>query len=135
MKGIPGLLTKKVRSVLTSPEGLSLPEALTLVMPDQGNYTIRLADRRIRDDSPEKASRLFLESENLKQVLYEWPTGLLDQHCELIWAGDLDGDGKLDLFRALSDHYNVLEHVLFLSSRSSQGNLVQGVAAFVIKGC
>lgn len=98
-------------------------------------YRLRVADRRFGADAPEKSSRLLLESQEVTQAVYEWPSGLLDQHCELIWAGDLDGDGKLDLIMALSDHYNVVEYTLFLSSRRSQGNLVQRVTAFVTKGC
>jgi hypothetical protein len=135
-KGIPGLLGTKVRTVLDNPEGLILPEqdALELAL-NGGGYRIRVSDRRPGDDAPEKPSRLVLESAGKSQVLYEWPTGLLDQHCELLWAGDLDGDGKLDLVMILSDHYNVMETTLFLSSRHSKGDLVKRIGKFVTTGC
>ena len=86
-KGIAGLLGTKVRSVIHSPEGLSLPErdALELNLPGGAACRLRVVDKRLSDDSPEKPSRLVLESEGLSQVLYEWPNGLLDQHCE--WYG------------------------------------------------
>jgi hypothetical protein len=115
--------------------GLGASKALETAMPDDGLYRLRGVDRRRSDDAPARASRLLLENNDRKQVLYEWPSGLLDQHCELIWAGDLDGDGKLDLFMALSDHYNVTEYTLFLSSRGSGGKLVDRVAAFRATGC
>ena len=137
IKGLNGLEAKKVRGVLDRPEGLDLPrsEALELSMPEERVYRLRVADRRVSDGAPQKTSRLVLEAGSQKQVLYEWPTGLLDQHCELIWAGDLDGDGKLDLFMALSHHYNVVEYTLFLSSKRSGSNLVHRVAVFETKGC
>lgn len=53
----------------------------------------------------------------------------------LIWAGDLDGDNKLDLLLDMTDHYNVSEIVLFLSSHASSGKLVKKVAAFRTVGC
>lgn len=137
LKGIRRLTATKVSSVLHSPEGLALPHSdpLELLLAEGATYQLRVADRRANDHAPEKPSRLILESGSLKQVLFEWPGGLLDQPCRLIWAGDLDGDGKLDLFLALSDHYNVSEYTLFLSSRRTAGTLVQRVAAFVARGC
>ena len=126
-----------MRTVLHSPEGLNLPEKDALELDLQGDavYRIRVIDRRVSDDSPEKPSRLVTESEGMSQVLHEWPSGLLDQHCELVWAGDLDGDGKLDLFMILSDHYNVMERTLFLSSRLSKLDFVKRIASFVTVGC
>lgn len=136
-KGIRGLLGTKVRTVLYSPEGLNLPkkDALELDLQDDAAYRLGVVDRRLSDESPVKASRLILESQGRSQLLYEWPNGLLDQFCELIWAGDLDGDGKLDLLMILSDHYNVMEWTLFLSSRRSEGELLKRMAVFVTKGC
>jgi hypothetical protein len=134
-KSIAGLLGARVRTVLHSPEGLSLPEKDALELDLDAAYRLRVVDRRLSDEAPEKRSRLVLESHGISQVLYEWPSGLLDQHCELVWAGDLDGDGKLDLLMILSDHYNVMERTLFLSSRRSKADFVKRIAAFVTVGC
>jgi hypothetical protein len=137
LKGLDGIATKKPRVALYSQEGITMPEGepLELTLAGDANYKLRIVNRRLSDDSPLSPSRLLLESADRSQTLYEWPSGFLDQHCELIWAGDLDGDGKLDLFMTLSDHYNVNEYTLFLSSKRSKGNLVQRVAAFTITGC
>ena len=78
---------------------------------------------------------MVLESDGISQTLYEWPHGFSDQHCELIWAGDLDGDGKLDLYIDLSDHYNVMGKTLFLSSKRQPGKLVERIAQFLTVGC
>ena len=54
----------------------------------------------------------------------------------LLWAGDLDGDGQLDLLINATPHYTVYSApVLFLSSMAKDGNLVQKVAIFVATGC
>lgn len=53
----------------------------------------------------------------------------------IIWAGDLDRDGKLDLIMSLSDHYTVMETVLLLSSRAGEGEMVKRVATFRATGC
>jgi len=138
LRGADYLQRTTVRTAVFNPEGLVLPDvnALTLACNGcEGAYRLRIADKRTRDSDPPKASRLLLERNGVEQILYEWPEGLLDQHCELVWAGDLDGDGKLDLFMNLSDHYNVTEATLFLSSRSRADKLVEPVAVFRTVGC
>ena len=54
---------------------------------------------------------------------------------KLLWAGDLDGDRKLDLYVQVSWHYNIVQHKLFLSSRAGAKRLVREVAEFNISGC
>lgn len=46
----------------------------------------------------------------------------------LLWAGDLDRDGKLDFLLDTSRHYNVSEPTLFLSSLARTGELGRPVA-------
>ncbi len=54
----------------------------------------------------------------------------------LLWAGDLDGDGQLDLLIDATPHYTVYSApMLFLSSMAKDGNLVQQVALFVAISC
>jgi hypothetical protein len=53
----------------------------------------------------------------------------------LVFAGDLDRDGKLDLILDTSDHYNVGRPALFLSSQAREGELVHEVASFSSVGC
>ncbi len=53
----------------------------------------------------------------------------------LVWVGDLDGDQQVDFLLDTSDHYNVDEVTLFLSSQRSKGDLVKAVAFSRRVGC
>lgn len=54
----------------------------------------------------------------------------------LLWAGDLDRDGRLDLVIDVSDHYNAVAQVrLLLSSGASDEALLGEVASFSAVGC
>ena len=83
-------------------------------------------------------ARLVLSKGRATQVLYGMGAegGGVDHHeWRLLWAGDLDGDRGLDLYVQVSDHYNVIEHRLFLSSRAGRKRLVREVAVFRMVGC
>lgn len=54
---------------------------------------------------------------------------------QLLFAGDLDGDGRLDLIYDTSDHYNVSSPTLFLSTEATPGALLGEVAHQVATGC
>lgn len=58
-----------------------------------------------------------------------------DASPALIFAGDLDRDGKLDLIFNTTDHYNVSRPTLFLSSQSKPGELLHEVARYESVGC
>ena len=53
----------------------------------------------------------------------------------LVWAGDLDRDGKLDLYMDLTNHYNVRDYALLLSSQAAPRQLVKLVASRRYVGC
>lgn len=58
-----------------------------------------------------------------------------DASPHLIFAGDLDGDGALDLLYDRSDHYNVAAPTLFLSGAAAAGELVHPVVEQRTTGC
>lgn len=53
----------------------------------------------------------------------------------LLFAGDLDRDGQLDLVFDTTDHYNVSRPTLFLSSAARGGELVGAAAQYQSVGC
>lgn len=57
------------------------------------------------------------------------------EEIALLWSGDLDADGRIDLIVDASDHYNVFAPTLFLTSAATDGEIVGRVAEFVTSGC
>jgi hypothetical protein len=51
-----------------------------------------------------------------------------------LWAGDLDADGRLDLYMDLAPSFNMSRRVLFLSSGATPGALVREAAVFETHG-
>ena len=134
IRGADELASKKVKTVRFNPLGPMQVEQTPLQLSCQDckdALSLRLIDVTGPDG---KVSRLILEGEGMSQTIYEWPEGFDDQHCELIWAGDLNGDGKIDLFMNLSDHYNVNKKTLLLSSKRKGSSLVEQVAVFKTTG-
>lgn len=87
------------------------------------------------DEYPGKGSTLTLVADGKEQTLRYLPDGCNDCSWTLLWAGDLDADGNLDLLMDLADHYNVEDRVLFLSSKADADKLVKFSANFYSYGC
>lgn len=80
--------------------------------------------------------KLYLRSDfkNTPQALvYEYQFD--DDIIDILWAGDIDGDHILDLIIDTSNHYNVMEISLFLSSYSAGQKIVEKVAVHRKVGC
>jgi hypothetical protein len=57
------------------------------------------------------------------------------EHTRVVFAGDLDGDGGLDLLLDVSNHYNALAQLrLFLSSAAGAGDWVGAAGSFSALG-
>ena len=80
-------------------------------------------------------AELVLISGKSKQTLYTLDGCGNDPSWYLLWAGDLDRDGKLDLYVNVTQHYNVSQRKLFLSSQAGKNRLVRKVASFETVGC
>lgn len=83
-------------------------------------------------------AKLVLSRGETRQMLYslEGKRGHLEGgEWNLLWAGDLDHDNKLDLYVQVSWRYNVSQRKLFLLSQAGRGQLVGEIASFETVGC
>lgn len=135
---------------LLSGAGAPRPGAVTTVFREEkalGNAEVlklSLGGReyvlRVLSDNPRPAdylmenSRLVLTSGGESQVLFS-VRRQNDAGWFLLWAGDLDGDRKLDLYMDLATHYNASQRRLFLSTWAPRGGLVREAAVFSTVGC
>jgi hypothetical protein len=104
---------------------------------DRLKLTVGGQDFRLRVTNPHRlgdddmaGTSLELVSNDITQVLYSAPEGASEPAWKVLWAGDLDGDGKPDLYVQVGDSYNVSERILFVSSKAATGELVGKFAAF-----
>jgi hypothetical protein len=121
---------------------------------NEENYLLKVASNRepSRDcpDCLQSDTRLILTMARSSQTIYDLGKILRAEFGDgpeiikviaetpgwhLLWAGDADRDGKLDLYFNLSSHFNTTERRLFLSSQANPGELVKEVAKFVTQGC
>jgi hypothetical protein len=58
-----------------------------------------------------------------------------DQMINLIFAGDIDGDGIVDLIIDTSRHYNMLSPTLYLSRPADKGEVVKPIGMHTSVGC
>lgn len=121
---------------------LSFDEIMTTMKKDfvhnfeikNKKFALKVIEAKNKND--EKILALITESEGTRQVLHTMRES--DEFLsigDLIWAGDLDRDGKPDFYMTLFEHYNVGNSVLFLSSEAENGKLVKKVAYFWTTGC
>ncbi len=102
--------------------------ALGCVVQNPQSSYVRLSDyhlQLIRGGGKDVAS----------QTLVTIPELLGDDAPNLVWAGDLDRDGRVDLVYNLANYYNYWHLALFLSSAAKDGELVGLVAEWVAGGC
>lgn len=96
-------------------------------------YELKVTEAKNKDNKAILA--LIIEGEGKRQVLHTTfaNNGFLGN---LYWVGDLDRDGKPDLYMSLWENEVVHNAVLFLSSESEKENLVKKIANFwTASGC
>jgi hypothetical protein len=75
-------------------------------------------------------AKVVLAHNNRMQVLYSADGFVDDPHFHIVWAGDLDRDGKLDLVVNLNRKYSWHPYRLLLSTRARGRDLVGNAAVF-----
>jgi hypothetical protein len=109
-------------------------------------YRLRVASKSRRGERAMffDDARLVLSKGKVSQVIYDLRgEGELEEESgaretvewKLLWAGDLDGDRRLDLYVQVSWHYNIAQRKLFLSTGAGAKRLVREAAEFSVTGC
>jgi hypothetical protein len=134
IRGIPELKIGSINTIYNGTTHLKPSQSITLQLAQNINATYSILASGIDKDNRIQNYQLQLFSNQKKQTLVNRAADY-DQTIRLLWAGDLDGDGKLDLLIDLSDHYNVREPTLFLSSKAKQGEFVKRYIFYRSTGC
>lgn len=93
-------------------------------------YTLRVATAV--DNRGSKIAALVLEHEDKSQIVTVNYDGIIGN---LLWIGDLDNDGKIDLY---IDQFNEKGYNgvgLYLSTHAAPGKMVNLAATFGTAGC
>lgn len=98
-------------------------------------FTLKVVNENSTEENISDGTKLMLTSGNVEQIVYPTAGERVGEFWYLLWAGDLDGDGKLDFYADVSDHYNSSMPTLFLSSEAKKGKLVKDVAGIRTVGC
>jgi hypothetical protein len=136
LHGIPGLSARKVVTCSTNKkEHLDINQKLSLKL-GKHQLTLSTTGGLSKEEKELRTNyKIILESGGVKQTIVHHNQISSDTAPSLLWAGDLDGDGKIDLIMDTTDHYNVRDLTLFLSGTAKPGALVQKVAHHISTGC
>lgn len=133
LSGIPGL---KPGSVITSPlskkEHLEVGQQIKLKV---GTAESTLIVTGKKNKEYRNNYTITLKSGGTTQQLLRHRQIDPETAPSLLWCGDLDGDGKLDLIMDTTDNYNVRNVTVFLSGKAKPGSLVKKVAEQFATGC
>lgn len=132
-------------TVFFARDGMTIPEdgvALSAPNPsDDGYVTLRA------QPPPPQAKNVSPDQEAKVEIILDRRDGASEKTqslspnntsfytFELIWAGDLDGDQKLDFFIKAQTEAGSSTYELWLSSRAEPNTLVKKVAEFETLGC
>src|SRR6185436_15354073 len=118
---------RDVNTLYFGRQRLTALHELSLDLDPQSAYVLSTSGDPVEGHESFANFKVMLSTGKTKQVVATIPYTDEDGPPLLLWAGDLDGDGKLDLLLDLTNHYNVSEPTLFLSSRAQQGKLLSKV--------
>jgi hypothetical protein len=119
------------RVISVNPPELLLPNQPVSITLGGARYELLLKSNR--EDFGD--ARVVLSSGKRTQVLYAIDGFADDAHFSVVWAGDLDRDGKLDLLTNFSHKYSLHPFKLFLSSHATKGRLVGEAASLLKSAC
>ena len=142
VRGIDGL---KPRRVPTALVGQPVDEAGISARLGVLAYQLfmRCAEQPPIEGQRQRHCDLVLRVDTREQVLFTYRAyyegsdwiWASERQPTVLWAGDVDADGRVDLLLETSNHYNVGEMRLFVSRGTGPSALVQEGAAHTTTGC
>ena len=146
VRGAPGIAAGPVETMVAEPRFLKIGTAIPLKLMNDRHYELRVA---CDEDHPLSVDHfgecpLILKTQSKTQKIHNFqiynPPGARpifagDASPAVIWAGDINTDGALDLLIDVSNHYNTSALTLFLSADTPSDRLVIRAAAFITSGC
>lgn len=133
VKNASALELGEVKTILAESISFTVGESITLTLEKQ-HYQIKFVSTS-NDQKPALGNaKVLLVMGGMTQTLF--PEMSKDEGgLTVIWAGDLDRDGKLDLYVDAAPHDNLVSRRLLLSSQAEKGQLIREVARFETTGC
>lgn len=133
LRNLPLLRAGDVVTVLAEPKDLARDLPLVMFLNSAEAYRLTIDCGAMKDDRTRERCSLGFARGGRQQVLARFEgsrgeTGVrvlgTDAAPALLWAGDADRDGRLDLLLDLSDHFDVGTTSLLLSTAAGPGELV-----------
>ena len=125
---------RQVPTVFSGEQALGAGDSFSIDAPFS-SHLLKVEGKKSEDEALPKGSRLLFSQGTTSQELLALPDGGNDPYITVLWIGDIDGDGKPDLYLNTSWHYNVSHKVLWLSSLARAGQLVGQAAVLHTTGC
>ncbi len=139
LQGLPNATDGPVEVSFEGSEFLYPGKPLPLHLADAGPYLVSADGEPRGRPGNETFSdyRFVVEYSGQRQVLHEFESGVGagPEGPQLVLAGDIDGDSRLDLILDLKRGYVGRLYTLFLSSLAENGQLVTKVAELRVQGC
>jgi hypothetical protein len=133
VKNAPKLQSGIIKTILAEQTNLSIGESISLTLENQ-HYQIRFVATSNNTNPALGNAKVQIVMGGVTQILSS-NLSKDEGGFSILWAGDLDGDGKLDLYVNAAPHDNVESKRLLLSSQAGKGQLIQEIARFEITGC
>ncbi|KFF15937.1 hypothetical protein [Flavobacterium hydatis] len=139
----PSLKLGKIKSLKIEEDKIWPDEKMTLAF-NNVNYTLRAEGKVLSsemvstDDNTEEVFKkvenykLYLTTGNTTEKLLLAEQSFNDTFVELLFAGDIDNDGKLDFIFSANRHYEEERVILFLSSKAKDGEAMKRVSEIAV---
>jgi hypothetical protein len=139
----PVLKAGKIKSLKINKHKIWPKEKVTYIF-NGVNYVLRAEGKVMSEDKVESENddevfknvsnyKLYLTTGNTAEKLLLAEDSFHDTFVELLFAGDIDGDGKLDLVFSASRDYEEERVILFLSSKAKNDDAMKKVAEIAVQ--